>query len=151
MQREMLQSGKFKILKDEGSGAIDVSLQNIVQITANIAEPDLILADHDVRSSAPRSLPIDQLNDDWVLLIRYVPPLRPAGASGWPADSEGKLDSVPEERNIERERITDIEGSTRAALVGTQLGNESSWLIMEQAMLTACPSRRYAQWELYMR
>jgi hypothetical protein len=64
MQREMLQSGKFKILKDEGSGAIDVSLQNIVQITANIAEPDLILADHDVRSSAPRSLPIDQLNDD---------------------------------------------------------------------------------------
>ncbi len=55
MQREMLQSGKFKILKDEGSGsgAIDVSLQNIVQITANIAELDLILADHDVRSSAP--------------------------------------------------------------------------------------------------
>ena len=62
MQREMLQSGKFKILKDEGSGPIDVSSQNIAQITANIAELDLILADHDVRSSAPRSIPIDQLN-----------------------------------------------------------------------------------------
>jgi hypothetical protein len=44
MQREMLQSGKFKILKDEGSGPIDVSSQNIAQITANIAELDLILA-----------------------------------------------------------------------------------------------------------
>jgi hypothetical protein len=42
MQREMLQSGKFKILKDEGSGPIDVSSQNIAQITANIAELDLI-------------------------------------------------------------------------------------------------------------
>ena len=62
MQREMLQSGKFKILKDEGSGPIDVSSQNIAQITANIAELDLILADYDVRSSAPRSIPIDQLN-----------------------------------------------------------------------------------------
>jgi hypothetical protein len=62
MQREMLQSGKFKILKNEGSGPIDVSSQNIAQITANIAELDLILADYDVRSSAPRSIPIDQLN-----------------------------------------------------------------------------------------
>jgi hypothetical protein len=62
LQREMLQSGKFKILKDEGSGPIDVSSQSIAQITANIAELDLILADHDVRSSAPRSIPIDQLN-----------------------------------------------------------------------------------------
>jgi hypothetical protein len=60
MQREMLQSGKFKILKDEGSGPIDVSSQNIAQITANIAELDLILADYDV--SAPRSIPIDQPN-----------------------------------------------------------------------------------------
>ena len=48
MQREMLQSGKFKLLKDEGSGPIDVSSQNIAQITANIAELDLILADYDV-------------------------------------------------------------------------------------------------------
>jgi hypothetical protein len=60
MQREMLQSGKFKILKDEGSGPIDVSSQNIAQITANITELDLILADYDV--PAPRSIPIDQLN-----------------------------------------------------------------------------------------
>jgi hypothetical protein len=67
MQREMLQSGKFKILKDEGSGPIDVSSQSIAQITANIAELDLILADYDVRLSTSRSLPIDQLkasNDD---------------------------------------------------------------------------------------
>ena len=67
MQREMLQSGKFKILKDEGSGPIDVSSQNIAQITANIAELDLILADYDIRAAAPRSIPIDQLtasNDD---------------------------------------------------------------------------------------
>jgi hypothetical protein len=46
MQREMLQSGKFKILKDEGSGPIDVSSENIAQITANIAELDQILADY---------------------------------------------------------------------------------------------------------
>ena len=62
MQREMLQSGKFKLLKDEGSGPIDVSSQNIAQITANLAELDLILADCDVKSSAPPSIPIDQLN-----------------------------------------------------------------------------------------
>jgi hypothetical protein len=62
MQREMLQSGKFRILKDEGSGPIDVSSQNIAQITANIAELDLILADYDVRSSASQSIPIDKLN-----------------------------------------------------------------------------------------
>ena len=62
MQREMLQSGKSKILKDEGSGPIDVSSQNIAQITANIGELDLILADYDVRSPAPQSIPIDQLN-----------------------------------------------------------------------------------------
>jgi len=53
----MLQSGKFKILKDEGSGPIDIA-----QITANIAELDLILADYDVRSPTPQSIPIDQLN-----------------------------------------------------------------------------------------
>jgi hypothetical protein len=62
MQREMLQSGQFRILKDEGSGPIDVSSQNIAQITANIAELDLILADYDVRSSGSKSIPIDQLN-----------------------------------------------------------------------------------------
>ena len=61
MQREMLQSGKFKILKDEGSGPIDVSSQNIAQIMANIAELDLILANYDV--SRPAIDPdVDQLN-----------------------------------------------------------------------------------------
>jgi hypothetical protein len=62
MQREMLQSGKFMIFKDEGSGQIDVTSESIARITANIAELDLILADHDVRSSAARSIPIDELN-----------------------------------------------------------------------------------------
>jgi hypothetical protein len=57
MQREMLQSGKFKLLKDEGSGPIDVSSQNIVQITANIAELDLILADYDVSPCLTNSRP----------------------------------------------------------------------------------------------
>jgi hypothetical protein len=62
MQREMLQSGKFRISKDEGSGPIDVSSESIARITASIAELDLVLADCDVRSSASRSIPIDKLN-----------------------------------------------------------------------------------------
>ena len=62
MQREMLQSGKFRIFKDEGSGQIDVTAESIARITANIAELDLILADYDVRSSASRSIPVDELN-----------------------------------------------------------------------------------------
>jgi hypothetical protein len=62
MQREMLQSGKFRIFKDEGSGPIDVSSESIARITASIGELDLILADCDVRSSASRSIPIDKLN-----------------------------------------------------------------------------------------
>ena len=62
MQREMLQSGKFRIFKDEGSGQIDVTSESIARITANIAELDMILADYDVRSSASRSIPIDKLN-----------------------------------------------------------------------------------------
>jgi hypothetical protein len=56
MQREMLQSGKFRLFKDEGSGHVDVSSESIARIAAHIAELDLILADYDVRSSAaPRS------------------------------------------------------------------------------------------------
>jgi hypothetical protein len=56
MQLEMLQSGKFRLFKDEGSGQVDVSSESIARITANIAELDLILADYDVRSShAPMS------------------------------------------------------------------------------------------------
>jgi hypothetical protein len=43
MQREMLQSGKFRILKDEGSGQIDASSEIIGQISANIAELDNVL------------------------------------------------------------------------------------------------------------
>jgi hypothetical protein len=62
MQREMLQSGKFNILRDEGSGQVDVTAESIARITASIAELDLILADYDVRSSASGSIPIDELN-----------------------------------------------------------------------------------------
>jgi hypothetical protein len=63
MQREMLQSGKFRIFKDEGSGQVDASPESIAQITANIAEFDRILADYDAGSSvAPLAIPIDKLN-----------------------------------------------------------------------------------------
>lgn len=63
MQREMLRSGKFRIIKDEGSGQVDASPESIARITANIAELDLILADHDVRSSGVALLiPVDKLN-----------------------------------------------------------------------------------------
>jgi hypothetical protein len=62
LQMQMLQSGKFRIFKDEGSGPIDVSSESIARITASIGELDLILADCDVRSSASRSIPIDKLN-----------------------------------------------------------------------------------------
>jgi hypothetical protein len=50
MQREMLQSAKFRIFKDEGSGQADVSFECIKQITNNIAELDLILKDYEARS-----------------------------------------------------------------------------------------------------
>jgi hypothetical protein len=50
MQREMLQSGKFRIFKDEGSGQVDVSFECIKQITTNIAELDLILKDYEAKS-----------------------------------------------------------------------------------------------------
>ena len=53
MQREMLQSGKFHILKDEGSGQIDTTSESIERITANINELDAILADYE--ASAPRA------------------------------------------------------------------------------------------------
>ena len=53
MQREMLQSGKFHILKDEGSGQIDTTSESIERITANIIELDAILADYE--ASAPRA------------------------------------------------------------------------------------------------
>jgi hypothetical protein len=63
MQREMLQSGKFRIIKDEGSGEVNASPESIARITANIAELDRTLADYDARSSgAPLTIPIDKLN-----------------------------------------------------------------------------------------
>ena len=53
MQREMLQSGEFHILKNEGSGQIDTTSESIERITANINELDAILADYE--ASAPRA------------------------------------------------------------------------------------------------
>jgi hypothetical protein len=44
MQREMLQSGKFRIFKDEGSGQVDASSEIIERIGANITELDSLLA-----------------------------------------------------------------------------------------------------------
>jgi hypothetical protein len=61
MQREMLQSGKFKILRDEGSGPVDVSSESIAQLTTHMAELDLILKAYEAKSST-RSIPVDQLN-----------------------------------------------------------------------------------------
>jgi hypothetical protein len=49
MQREMLQSGRVRILENDGSGQRDLSDESIKQITANIAELDAIVADHETR------------------------------------------------------------------------------------------------------
>lgn len=49
MRREMLHSGTFRIVRQDGSTAIDESKQSIDRITNNIAELDLILADYDKR------------------------------------------------------------------------------------------------------
>jgi hypothetical protein len=63
MQREMLQSGKFRIIKDEGSGQVDASAESIARITANLAELDRVFADYDAGgSNAPLAIPIDKLN-----------------------------------------------------------------------------------------
>jgi hypothetical protein len=51
MQREMLQLGKFRIFKNEGSGQIDTSSEIIKRITTNIAELDAILTDYEARGS----------------------------------------------------------------------------------------------------
>jgi hypothetical protein len=56
MQREMLQSGKFRIFKDEGSGQVDASSEIIGRIGANITELDSVLEECKVRpSGAQRS------------------------------------------------------------------------------------------------
>ena len=48
MQREMLQSGRFRIFETRESGQVDISEQHIGQIAANIAELDRIIAEHDL-------------------------------------------------------------------------------------------------------
>jgi hypothetical protein len=49
MQREMLQSGKFRIFKDEGSGQVNPSSEIIEQIGENITELDSLLDDYKKR------------------------------------------------------------------------------------------------------
>jgi hypothetical protein len=49
MQREMLQSGKFRIFKDEGSGQVNASSEIIEQIGENITELDSLLDDYKKR------------------------------------------------------------------------------------------------------
>ena len=49
MQREMLQSGRFRIFETEESGQKDISNQHVEQIAADIAELDRIVA-----GSSPR-------------------------------------------------------------------------------------------------
>ena len=44
MQREMLQSGRFRIFETEESGQKDISNQHVEQIAADIAELDRIVA-----------------------------------------------------------------------------------------------------------
>ena len=51
MQREMLQSGKFRIFKDEGSGHVDASSEIIERISANITELDSLLDEYKKRPS----------------------------------------------------------------------------------------------------
>jgi hypothetical protein len=45
MQREMLQSRRFRIFETDESGKRDISNQHVEQITANIAELDRIIAE----------------------------------------------------------------------------------------------------------
>ena len=49
MQREMLQSGRFRIFETEESAQKDISNQHVEQIAADIAELDRIVA-----GSSPR-------------------------------------------------------------------------------------------------
>jgi hypothetical protein len=55
MQREMLQSGKFRIFKDEGSGQVDASSEIIERIGANITELDSLLDGYKMRRSRAQS------------------------------------------------------------------------------------------------
>ena len=50
MQREMMQSGRFRIFEKDDSGQQrDISDQHIEQIAANIAELDRIIAEHEAK------------------------------------------------------------------------------------------------------
>ena len=49
MQREMLQSGKFRLFNVEEGRQVDTSAESIERITANLAEIDLILKDYEAR------------------------------------------------------------------------------------------------------
>ena len=50
-RERLLQSGKFRIFKNEGSGQVDTSSDSIERITANITELDAILADYEAKGS----------------------------------------------------------------------------------------------------
>jgi hypothetical protein len=54
MQREMLQSGRFRIFETEESSQKDISNQHVEQIAANIAELDGIIAGRDDGNHASR-------------------------------------------------------------------------------------------------
>ena len=49
MQRDMLQSGRFRLFNVEDGRHIDTSAESIARLTANIAELDLILKDYEAR------------------------------------------------------------------------------------------------------
>jgi hypothetical protein len=55
MQREMLQSGKFRIFRDEGSGQVDASSDIIGRIGANITDLDSLLDECKMSSGAQKS------------------------------------------------------------------------------------------------
>jgi hypothetical protein len=51
MQREMLQSGRFRIFEKDDSEQRDISNQHIEQIAANISELDrIIMTDYEAKS-----------------------------------------------------------------------------------------------------
>ena len=49
MQREMLQSDRFRIHENDESGQRDISDQNIARLTDNIAELDGLLAEYEAK------------------------------------------------------------------------------------------------------
>ena len=49
MQREMLQSGRFRIHENDESGQRDISDQNIARLTDNIAELDGLIAEYEAK------------------------------------------------------------------------------------------------------